>query len=65
MQEEFVEDVIEKAITSIDDASRALERYCNELENFNASSANLIEQMSWSLLKQANELREIKYMYGT
>lgn len=59
------ENAIDEVIENITSASQALSKHCHEIESFNAYSAGFIEQLSWQLMKQANELREIQYMYGS
>jgi uncharacterized protein YeaO (DUF488 family) len=56
--------VIRDAITSIATTSEALEKYCNDPKNFNSYGSNYLEQLSWELHKQANELKEFEYRYG-
>jgi len=56
--------IIEEAIANIASTSQALEKYCNDPKNYNSYGAHLIEQMSWELHKQANQLKEFQYQYG-
>ncbi len=56
--------IIEEAIANIASTSQALENYCNDPKNYNSYGAQLIEQMSWELHKQANQLKEFQYHYG-
>jgi hypothetical protein len=57
-------DTVEQAIANIAATSEALERMSNN-PNRKCSpyAANLLEQMAWELHKQADELREINYLY--
>ncbi len=56
--------IIEEAIANIASTSAALEKYCNEPENYNSLSSQLLEQMSFELYRQAKDLREFQYRYG-
>lgn len=56
--------IIAEAIANMASTSASLEKYCNDPKNYNSYGAQLLEQMSWELHKQANDLREINYMYG-
>jgi hypothetical protein len=56
--------VLDEAIAKIASTSEALENYCNDPKNYNNSGAGMLEQMSWELYRQANELREFQYRYG-
>lgn len=56
--------VIQEAIANIASTSEALEKYCNDPKNYNSYGSQLLEQMSWELHKQANELKEFQYRYG-
>lgn len=54
---------IEEAIANVALASEAIRKYCNDPENYCSSyAANLLEQMSWELHKQAEDLKEINYL---
>ena len=55
--------VIEEAIANMASTSAALEKFCNDPKNYNSYGAQLLENMSWELHKQANELKEFQYMY--
>jgi hypothetical protein len=55
--------IIEQAITNMTSTSEAIEKYCNDPKNYNSYAAQLLERMSWDLQKQANELKEINYLY--
>lgn len=56
--------VIQEAIANIDSTSKAIEKFCND-PNSRCSpyAANLLERMSWELHRQADELKEIHYLY--
>jgi hypothetical protein len=56
--------VIEEAIANIASTSIALEKFCNDPKNYNSSGSQLLEQISWELHKQANDLKEFQYIYG-
>ena len=56
--------IIDEAIANIASTSAALEKYCNDPKNYNSYGSQLLEQMSWELHKQANELKEFQYLYG-
>ena len=56
--------IIEEACANMASISEAIERFCNDPKNrCSPYAANLLERMSWELHKQANELREINYLY--
>ena len=54
--------VISDAIANMAATSAALDKFCNDPKNYNSYGANLLEQMSWELHKQANELKDLQYM---
>jgi len=56
--------VIDDAVSNIAATSEALERFCQDPKNYNSYTAQLLERMAWELHKQANELKEINYLYG-
>ena len=56
--------VIQEAIANIASTSQALEKFCNDPQNYNSCGAQLLERLSWELHKQANDLKEFQYMYG-
>lgn len=56
--------IIEEAIANMASTSKALEKFCNDPKNYNSYTSQLLEQMSWELYKQANDLRDIQYKYG-
>ena len=56
--------VIAEAIANMASTSKALEKFCNDPKNYNSYASQFLEQMSWELHKQANDLREVQYMYG-
>jgi hypothetical protein len=58
------ENVIAEAIANIASTSVALEKFCSDPKNYNSFGSQLIEQMSWELHKQANDLKELQYMFG-
>lgn len=48
-----------EAIKNLETMSAVLEKCANKPENYNTEWAYYLEQMSWSLHKHANDLREI------
>jgi len=57
-------DTIQEAIANIASTSQAIEKYCNDPDKrCSPYAANLLERMSWELNKQAEELKEINYLY--
>lgn len=56
--------VIKEAIANMASTSAALDKFCNDPKNYNSYGAQLLEQMSWELHKQANQLKEFEYTYG-
>jgi len=54
----------EEAINNLILVINALDKAANKHENYNTEWAHYLEQMSWSLYKQANELRDIEYVMG-
>jgi chaperonin cofactor prefoldin len=56
--------VIDEAIANIASTSEALDKICNDPKNYNSYGSQLLEQMSWELHKQANDLKELQYTYG-
>lgn len=53
-----------EAINNLELMSKTLEKVANKPENYNTDWAYYLEQMSWSLHKQASELRELEYLFG-
>lgn len=51
---------IQDAINNLDIMSSVLEKVANKPENYNTEWAYYLEQMSWSLYKHANELRDLE-----
>jgi hypothetical protein len=56
--------IIEEAIANMASTSAALEKYCNDPKNYNTYGAQLLEQMSWELHKQACDLKEFQNRFG-
>jgi len=56
--------IIQEAIANIASTSEALEKYCNNPKNYNSYGSQLLEQMSYELYKQANQLKEFQSQYG-
>lgn len=54
---------IQDAISNLDKMSQALDKVANKPENYNSDWAYYLEQMSWSLHKHANELRDLEYLF--
>jgi chaperonin cofactor prefoldin len=55
---------INEAIANISSTSAALEKFCNDPKNYNSIGSQLLEQMSYELHRQAQDLKELQYMYG-
>ncbi len=53
-----------EAISNLELIGKALEKAANKPENYNSDWACYLEQMSCQMHKQANELRDIEYMFG-
>ena len=53
-----------EAINNLELMSQALERAANKQENYNSDWSYYLEEMSWSLHKHANDLRDIEYIFG-
>lgn len=53
-----------EAINNLELISTALDKAASKPENYNTEWAYYLEQMSWALHKQANELKEMEYMFG-
>ncbi len=53
-----------EAIKNLELVSAALDKAANKPENYNTDWAYYLEQMSWSLHKQANDLRDLEYLLG-
>jgi|GEM_PF-2484241 len=56
--------VINDAIANLASTSAALENLCNDPKNYNTYSSLLLEQMSWEIHKQANDLKALQEIYG-
>ncbi len=56
--------VVSDAIANMAATSDSLYRYCNDPKHYNEAGSDLLERMAWDLCKQANDLREIRYMLG-
>lgn len=54
----------QEAINNLELMSQALDKAANKPENYNTEWAYYLEQMSWSMHKHANELRDIEYLFG-
>lgn len=52
-----------ETINNLVTMSHTLEQFANRPENYNTEWAQYLEQMSWSLYKHANELRDIESLY--
>lgn len=52
-----------EAVSNLELMSEALEKVANKDENYNTHWASQLEQMSWEMHKQANELRNIEYLF--
>lgn len=52
------------AISNLERMSEVLDKVANKPENYNTEWAYYLEQMSFSLYKQANELRDLESLLG-
>ena len=52
------------AISNLESISKALDTYANNYDGDDAHWIYHLEQMSWMLQKQANELKDIEYLFG-
>ena len=52
-----------EAIENLRTMSAALDRCANKPENYNTQWAQYLEQMSFEMHKQANDLSQIAYMF--
>lgn len=55
---------ISEAIKNLEVVSKSLESFANKPENYNTQYAGYLEVMSWEMLKKANQLKEMKELYG-
>ena len=55
---------ITDAIKNLEVMSRVLETHANKSENNDSEFSNYLEILSWEMLKQANELKSMNYIYG-
>lgn len=53
-----------EAIKNLELMSCELEKAANKPENYNTEFSYYLEQMSWSLYKHANDLRELQDLLG-
>jgi hypothetical protein len=56
--------IIQEAIANMASTSQALEKYCNDPKNYNSYGAQLLENMSWELHRQSNDLKELQDRFG-
>lgn len=54
----------EEAIRNLETLAVALERAANCPRNYNTPYAQYLENMSWEMHKNANQLKEIKHLFG-
>lgn len=53
-----------EAISHVALASETIEKFCNDPESpCSPYAANLLERISWELHKNAEELKEVNYLY--
>jgi len=52
-----------EVIDNLNQLSHILDKAANKPENYNTNWAYYLEQMSWQLHKQANELHDIESIY--
>lgn len=55
---------IQDAISNLNKMSEVLDKAASKPENYNTEWAYYLEQMSWSLFKHANELRDLESLLG-
>jgi hypothetical protein len=53
-----------QVITDLQRLSQTLSETANAPENYNSDWAQYLENMSFELYKQANEIRELEYRFG-
>lgn len=51
-----------QAISNLEKMSVALSKAANKPRNYNSPFAIYLEQMSWEMHKNANELRDLEYL---
>jgi hypothetical protein len=54
----------EEAIKNLETLAVALEKAANCPKNYNTEFAQYLENMSWEMQKNANQLREISHLFG-
>ena len=50
-------------IKNLEVMSQTLEKVANSPQHYNSEYAIYLERMSWEMHKQANEIRELEYMF--
>ncbi len=50
-------------IKNLETMSQALEKVANSPQHYNSEYAIYLERMSWEMHKQANDIREIEYLF--
>jgi len=52
-----------QTINNLEKVSKVLSEAANKPENYNTEWAHCLEQMSFSLIRQADELKELAYLF--
>lgn len=55
----------DEAIKNLETLAVALEKAANCPKNYNTEFAQYLENMSWEMQKNANELRQMSNIFGT
>lgn len=55
---------LREAIKNLEVISDHLDNEANKKKNYNSDWGYYLEQMSWQMYQQANELRVLEYTYG-
>lgn len=53
-----------EAIKNLELISCAFEKTAKKSQNYNSELSYYLEQISWSLHKHADDLRELEYLFG-
>lgn len=53
-----------EAIKNLETTTHVLDKFVNDPKNYNTVYSHYLEQMSWEMVRQANELKEIQNFYG-
>lgn len=55
---------VQAAIQNLETISSALEKACNRPEFYNSDYSYYLEQMSWAMYRQAQELKSLDMRWG-